>query len=148
MRGKVRYGGVKLLVVYLFWCWVSLWLSSKLSSSDSSNTGQEGRCGCMYYLRMRLWGKQYKNACLPDAIFSHIRFSLLSSSSCIACTLLSLLLNCSWRQLWRFVYKSHRESSLNLDSPLWLCINSVIRIFKKSALVILFHSYPFFIFPV
>ena len=55
MHGKVRYGGVKLLVVYLFWCWVSLsslWLSSKLSSSDSSKTGQKGSCG--YYLLVRL----------------------------------------------------------------------------------------------
>ena len=36
-----------------------------------------------------------KNACLPDVIFSHIRFSLVSSSSRIVCTSLSLLLNCS-----------------------------------------------------
>ena len=36
-----------------------------------------------------------KNACLPDATFSHITFSLLSNCSCIACTSLSLLLNCS-----------------------------------------------------
>ena len=50
IHGKVRYGGVKLLVVYLSWCCVSHWLSWKLSSSDSSNTGQKGRCGCMHIL--------------------------------------------------------------------------------------------------
>ena len=49
IHSKVRYGGVKLLV-YLSWCCVSHWLSWKLSSSDSSNTGQKGRCGCMHIL--------------------------------------------------------------------------------------------------
>ena len=93
MHGKVRYGGVKLLIVYLFWCWVSLWLSSMLSSSDSSNTGQKGRCTTTYMHSFEKNGA--KNVCLPDAIFFHIRFSLLSSSSCIAYTSLSLLLNCS-----------------------------------------------------
>ena len=76
MHGKVRYGGVELLIVYLFWCWVSLWLSSKLSSSDLSNTVQKSRCRCMYYLHVQLWGKQCKKCMLTGCcLFPHPPFS-------------------------------------------------------------------------
>ena len=80
----------------LFSCSVSRWLSSVLSTSGLSNTGQKGIVvvGVAYMRGLRKDGVN-KNACLLDATFSHIRLSLVSSSNCVACISLSFLLKYS-----------------------------------------------------